>query len=161
MKAALDIKAMANPAFGSLIVREIVKGHMEQDGKPLSIAVTFVSVPLVFSPKYLGDVFSNSNKSTGFVNWIGRHPEIIPGFPVRVKALKTYVISSLNFGLRHQIFSLNNASLASFKKGLKKEPRWPASDDRGELLRSANKLGFWINNVSSLSTIYASLGVKP
>jgi len=120
-----------------------------------------LAVPLVFTPTDLGDVFAGSNKRTGFVSWISRHPEILPGFAKRTKALGPYVVDSLMFGTRHHVLAVKQAGLRPDVEGLTKEPGWSSRDERGGLLRRADRLGFWLAGVSSVATLYSTLGVRP
>lgn len=152
---------MANPAFGAIVLRSVVKGYEEFAAAPTPISVTFLAVPLVFTPTDLGEVFTGSNKRTGFLPWISRHPEILPGFAKRTKALAPYVIESLMFGTKHNFLAVEQGGVRPETEGLIKEPDWSSRDERGKLIRNADRLGFWLAGVSSITTLYSTLGVRP
>ena len=161
MKTSIDILAMANPAFGAILLRSVAKGYKEFADAPIPLPVAFLAVPLVFTPTDLGEVFTGSNKRTGFLPWISRHPEILPGFAKRTKALAPYVIESLTFGTQHHFLAVEQEGVSPDTEGLIKEPDWSSRDERGKLLRNADRLGFWLAGVSSIATLYSTLGVRP
>ena len=161
---AIDIYAHLNPAFGALVFYDFTKAFMAAGHQPDSFGPTFphyfLALPILYSKKGR-DSFVGANKSTGFLNWLERHPEIRIGFADEVRAGKPITHKALVFAVAHGLLDTDGWHYQTVEKPPWRSPGWKVgTDERGEMLSNARSLGTWMAKVS-LPDIFLALGVRP
>ncbi len=161
MSESLDIFAAGNPAFMSLVLRAFVLGVEDAGNGPPSLPVLYLVPPFVLSSS-LYETFEGTNKVTGFFGWFSRSPEVVVGLAERIRNTAEFCARGILLGCRQGFLSVDeNLKVTASKRGLRKNPAWKASDERGRALRDAGRLGAWIGGVGSERVVFATLGVCP
>lgn len=163
MSSSIDVLAYSNPVLGGLTVNFLARGYSESSNGSLPLDLAYVGVPLILTPrdKRQKSILAGTNKTTGFLNWLDRHPEILPEFGLRARRLKGLVDRWVLFGARYGLLSIDGMGILPNSAGLDREPSWPSSDARGRILLDAKRMGIWFANAGAESTIFAAVGVRP
>jgi hypothetical protein len=162
---ALDIYALTNPAFWALALTQFVVGYQtcEREGNAVACPypLLFLPMPLVFSHEALAR-FRGTNRNTGLVTWLERHPIVRATAAPEIRAAKPYTRAALTFALAHGVLvSPDGWGYCPANERGWKAPAWPIkSDPRGALLQASHRLGQWCSVVDT-TTVFIALGVRP
>ncbi|MBT8421184.1 MAG: hypothetical protein KJO08_10030 [Gammaproteobacteria bacterium] len=162
---AIDIYAHLNPAFGALVFHDFTKGFMagtHQSGPTAGPTFPhyFLALPVLYSRKGRNS-FQGTNKTTGFWNWLERHPEIRIGFADEVRAGKPITHKVLVFSVAYHLLDTDGWHYWTVEKPPWRSPGWKSrTDERGEMLSNARSLGTWMAKIG-LVDIFLALGVRP
>lgn len=162
---ALDIYALTNPAFWALALTQFVRGYQNsaREGKTIACPypLLYLPMPLVFSRDALAR-FQGTNRNTGLMTWLERHPIVRATAAPEIRAAKPYTRRALTFALAHGVLvTADGWGYAPTSAGGWKKPPWPVkSDPRGALLQASHRLGQWCSVVDT-TTVYIALGVRP
>lgn len=162
---ALDIYALTNPAFWSLALTKFVAGYQrstrEKTAAGCPYPLLFLPMPLVYSREALGR-FDGTNRNTGLLTWLERHPIVRATAADEIRAAKPYTQRALTFALAHGAlvtpdgWSYGPSSASRWRKA-----PWPVkSDPRGAVLQACHRLGQWCS-VTDNATIFIALGARP
>lgn len=158
---SLDVYAITNPAFGSLVLRSFATGFCGRQPQGVEFPLLFLPLPIILS-KSISSAFDGTNVRTGLLPWLARHPEVLVGFGDRVCNSREFSREAVAFGLRYQALQVTDGGLTiPSSVGLRREPAYPASDERGRALALADRLGAWMSEVNSTKIVYHSFGIMP
>lgn len=162
---ALDVYALTNPAFWALALTQFVIGYQSGDIENKTIQcpypLLFLPMPLIFSRDALAR-FEGTNRNTGLVSWLERHPIVRATAASEVRAAKSYTRRALTFALAHGVLlSSDGWGYSPASTGGWKKPAWPVkSDARGAMMQASHRLGQWCSGVD-ITTVFITLGVRP
>lgn len=164
-RAALDVYALTNPAFWGLAVAQFVRGFANgargSSKATCPYPLLFLPMPLAFSQEALAR-FEGTNRKTGFVSWLERHPIIRATAPAEIRSSRTYTQRAVTFALAHTLLASSDGwNYQVVEARGWKRPRWPIkSDPRGAVLAASLRLGQWCGDVDP-ATVFLTLGVRP
>src|SRR4051812_15018726 len=106
--SSIDVFAATNPAFCGLIMWSFLErfGNGPDGGCELPLA--FLPLPIVLSEE-LSALFAGTNSTTGYLTWLGRHPEIAAEFAPRMQRTVAMTRQAVVFCLRYSLVRVNEA----------------------------------------------------
>lgn len=154
-----DIYSITNPALGSLILWSFLQGYevSEKDGCPFPLI--FLPLPLVLSQS-IRDEFKGTNAETGLYTWITRKQSILINLDARIQKSSTLTRNAIIFGCTNGILTIQeDGTLLSKNNGLNKSRIKESPDEIKEMINLSKRLGVWLSQVNSTSSILNSLGL--
>jgi hypothetical protein len=143
-----ELERIQNPALGAYAIWQFGLGFQADDGRPASLHLIFVVLPLLFHAKTL-DVIASTRKTSGltlFAAKLGEERENLLAVHERALALRELTLESIVMGIRSKLLSLdyNNALLRA--NSIAKSHSSPALPERLKLIpRCADKVGSWFS----------------
>ena len=150
-----------NPAFTSLLIARAIAHHERSaSAKPMPFPLAFFILPIVLHPG-TRDALPRA-ADTNMFGWITEHPEIKALFPVRAERLTPVTQEALRFAIAHKKFDIQGGQLISGARrfALSATPD-PTTNETNNCLQKAAFLGRWFAASDSVSTIFATWGVRP
>jgi hypothetical protein len=93
---------------------------------------------------------------TYLTTWLGRHPVLRAGFPLRAASLVGNTQEALRFGVRHGVLRVTAEGIGPLvNSGTMEEA------SIRELLKAARLVGRWCAVTGPVPTVYQALGVRP
>jgi len=145
-----EVQAMQNPALGAGLLWRFVCGHSPSSspkGTPLPLA--FVVLPLVFHARTVEEVEGTLAKS-GLRKFQGKFSkkdgDILLSLQPRMLAMRDLTLRSLRIGFRAGLITLVPSEAVLWPRSTTLPPDQPKAVT--ELLKAAEKLGMWCNDVS-------------
>jgi hypothetical protein len=142
-----------NPALLALVIGACAAGYERARHEPIPWVLLFVAAPLVLHGPSRRALPRDTR--THFSTWIARNPDVLAGFPERVRGIAPRVREGLRYGIRYGVLSIENELVhSSFAP--------PSAPDRlDDLVRTARLIGRWLAKLDRPSTAYALLRVTP
>lgn len=158
---SIDIYAATNPAFGALALHAFCSAFKINGShtKP-SYPILFLVLPILFSRKGIA-TFDGTNVTTGFFEWLDRHPQLKLGLAENIRSGIPYTKAALRFAIRHHLLRTDGYEYSPVPNAPWKQYKWLASDERGHFLNCSKRLGSWVAKVPNETTIFHALGVHP
>src|SRR5712671_6322516 len=105
---SIDVYAHTNPAYWALALSRFVVGYEEAtnrgQGTVCAFPLLFLPMPLAFS-REARLRFERTNKKTGLMTWLQRHPSIRATIGAEIVVAKPYTRRALTFALAHNLLS--------------------------------------------------------
>lgn len=158
---SIDVYAATNPAFGALALHAFCSAFTSdgRQSKP-SYPILFLVLPILFSRKGIA-TFDGTNVTTGFFEWLDRHPELKLGLAENIRSGIPYTKAALRFAIRHHLLCTDGYEYSPTSNAPWKQYKWSASDERGHFINCAKRLGSWVAKVPNETTVFHALGVHP
>lgn len=156
----LDIFAETNPAFCSIVLFNFCKGYNAEASDGVDYPLILLPLPIVLS----GDLeisFVNTRVDTGFFSWIDRNPTILLNLTDRIQDTLAITRNAMEFGVSKTILRVvDTGKIQPYAKGLCKKKFPPSSSKVGRAYTNACRLGQWLGQIHSVTTIYNHLGLE-
>lgn len=144
---------LLNPALIGALAAAAAQAYEANKRSRLPWPLLFVIIPIALHrPTRLSLPRSTA---THLSTWVGRHPELMAGFPLRATFLAPYVREGLRFGLRHGILAADPDGLQGLLANVRLQ------GELGQLVNAAAFCGRWLAQMERASTAFALLGVRP
>lgn len=157
MKVAYDIYAETNPAFCTYALVEFVRANLTLNERGPELPTAYLALPLALSGD-LATVFLKTNKNTGLLEWLERSPQVQIGLADRVNASMDIVTEALRFGCFAHILAVKEgARLHLGEKKPKKVGLSILGDGVSQVLKRAERLGYWFAMAGSTRNIFSSM----
>lgn len=146
---------MLNPALLATLLSESARGYCSQArAEAMPLALSFVVLPMVLH-RPTRQVLPR-NTRTYLTIWLGRHPVLRAGFPLRAASLVENTQEALRFGARNGLLAVNGRGVAA-------SARTGSVEDgvTRELVKAARLVGRWCAASGTVATVYQALGVRP
>lgn len=149
---------MLNPALFAALAAAAAEEYQRRSGHYMPWYMSFLVAPLVLH-RSTREVLPRDTR-THMANWVNSHAVIIAGFPARARELVGPVQEGIRFGLRHEVFEIDQDGGL---RGALSESARPerASGDLSALIRAAGLVGRWLTKLDQPATAFALLGVTP
>lgn len=157
MKVAHDIFAETNPAFCAHVIAAFSKGYHSISEARVDLALCYVALPITLSGE-LTSTFGGSNRNTGLLEWLRRHPVIQIGLSERIDGSLDIVTAAVRFGCFSKILTMDmSGRIAPGVQRLKR----PAdlSDEIRNVFKHSERLGIWMAMAGSTRTTLDMMGV--
>lgn len=155
-KDSEDIFSATNPAFCALIIHYFLEGFGETNKNGTDYPILFLPIPILLS----GDIMSTlkqSNKTTGFLNWITSHPTVKLGFSERVENTAQITKNAILFASANGLLSASESG-HFFSLGKVKEQEMKKLNLNSYTV-IAERFGYWVGKLNSTKTLFYSLGI--
>ena len=154
-----DTYAMTNPALTSILLWQFAKSYGEAKGAAPSLPLAFIVLPIAMSRPATRS-FTGTNKTTGFLTWLGRKPELMIDLPASIAGTRELTSEALCFGITYGLFTINaDGALQANPKAIAFKSRF-REDERVDMIRAAHRLGTWTSHLPD-HAIFFSLGIVP
>ncbi|NVN09759.1 three component ABC system middle component [Nguyenibacter vanlangensis] len=156
---AYDLYAETNPAFGAYLLVSFVRGFAGANAKGPELPVAYLALPLAISGD-LESAFDHTNRKTGLQEWLERSPQIQINLAERLNNSMDFVSGAVRFGcFSHTVQLTKGARLTVGTRMLKKDLTFGLSSELAQVVRYADRLGYWCATAGSTKTIYDMLGL--
>ena len=147
-----------NPAFCGAILLRSVLGYEEVDSSGMPFSLAIVVLPLCLHKETREKLIL---KPKGYLlKTIVENPQILIGFPERVKELLPYTFEALGFAMHLNSFVVTETGKLKFQKGgIRKTIE--GTQETTECQRVAGLIGKNFAKIGDRVTIYTLLGIKP
>jgi len=149
-----------NPAFCAELLARTVGEYHKNRQKPVSIATTYLVLPLVLHAPTRDALPGRSN--TAFGTWLAEHTSMLTEFPLRTTRLQPVSREAVIFAIRHRVLKIADGGLAPGEKAIRLSAKPTPSTDEVDSVRSAAMLlGRWFASQVTESAILQGFGVAP
>ena len=154
-----DTYAMSNPALTSILLWQFAKSYRDAKGSAPSLSLAFIVLPIAMSRSAI-ESFTGTNKTTGFLTWLSRKPELIVELSSTIADARGLTSDALCFGIAYRLFTINaDGALEATPKAVTFTTRW-REDARVDMVRAAHRLGTWTSHLPD-HAVFFSMGVAP
>lgn len=154
MKIAHDIFSETNPAFGAYAVVSFTKAYLSVNGDGPELPKIYLALPVALSGD-LSRTFDGTNKKTGLSEWLVRSPQAEIDLAERVNATMGIVTEAIRFGCFARVLRLGiNARITIGDQKLKKSAMTALSAESTQVLKRAERLGFWFASAGSTQAAF-------
>ena len=154
-----EIANLFNPAFCAIVLRQSVRGFVQEKGEGLPFALAFLVLPIVLH-KRTRELLPKSI-ATKMHPWIQDHQDVRVGFAGRCCALLPHTQEAI-------VFAATNDLLAMSANGRIEAPQvplpsasWPDDSEPAVCISRARFVGRWLSTAGDVATIFAMWGVRP
>lgn len=159
MSVAHDIYAETNPAFVACALIAYTRAFSSITLEGPEVPTAYLALPVALSGE-LGQAFSATNKNTGLLEWLERRPEVRVGLAERINASMFIVTEAIRFGCFTRVLRLReDARLALGERNLKKRYLAGLSQEPSEVIKRAERLGYWFAAAGSTRNIFDIIGL--
>ena len=159
MNATHDVYSETNPAFCVYILTTFTTAYLLTRGDGPQIPSIYIALPISLSGD-LKDTFAGTNRKTGLSEWIERSPQVQIGLAERVNNSMGIVTEALRFGcFTGTLKIVQEARLQLGDRKLQKGPIKTLSGESSQVIKRAERLGFWFAAVGSTRTLFDIVGL--
>ncbi|WP_116313793.1 three component ABC system middle component [Cupriavidus taiwanensis] len=162
-KASVEYRALFNPAFCAVLLREACLGaereSKSRDVEPLSFAASFLVLPAVLHEPIRRAL--PKSIATSFATWLAENPIIRSQFAAVATVTKDITKNGLLFGATHGALRLDAGSVRTAGSMKIQAPEFDeANSDIGRCLRAARFMGRWLALAGNTTTTLALIGMR-
>ena len=154
-----EIARLLNPAFCSLIIREAVRGFIEQSSVGMPYPLAFLVLPIVLH-RSTRDALPSS-VATKMHPWIEENQQVQVDFAKRCAAIVEHTREALLYGTANELFEFSDGAQIVIQRKRLKLPPWPTDSEPMACLEQARFLGRWLSRAGNTATVFAMWGVRP
>jgi Family of unknown function (DUF6521) len=160
MKTAHDVYSETNPAFCTYALVSFVKTYTSVNAHGPEVPTVYLSLPVALSGE-LGSTFLSTNKNTGLLEWLGRNPQVQIGLAERVNACMEIVTESVRLGCFTGVLKIDEgARLLLGNRTLNQSAANALKDEPAQVLKRAERLGYWFAMSGSTRTVFDIMGLS-
>jgi hypothetical protein len=150
---------MSNPALTSVLLSEFVRTYQAAGHGAPTLPLVFIVLPIAMSRSTVAS-FAGTNRSTGFLTWLSRNPQLSLQIPSKVRLAREITGEALSFGLAYGLLQVTaEGTLQATKKRIKLD-RKNINEERMSMVAVARNLGAWTSQLSDVM-VFFSLGMVP
>ncbi|WP_369252948.1 three component ABC system middle component [Geodermatophilus amargosae] len=157
--ATPEQRALFNPAFISVLAHACATGFLARAERGMPLPYFYLSLPIALHAR---DRQVLPGTTGAYMSaWIRGNPEVLAGFPSRVRSLRAIISQGLVFSLRHQALAAANDGLAP--RPLRRRPKLlQPTEDWSGCVKAASFMGRWLGSqqTDTASTL-ALWGLRP
>ncbi|SLJ92896.1 MULTISPECIES: three component ABC system middle component [unclassified Paenibacillus] len=154
-----DIYTITNPALGSFVLWSFLQGYDSKNKKGCPYILLFLPLPMVLSENIRND-FRGTNSATGLYTWVSRNQKSLLRLSEKVEKTSSISKEAVMFGVENKILQFqDDGTLIAINKGLIMKKMNSLSDELKEIASASRKLGKWMSEMESSSSILISLGL--
>lgn len=155
-KRPLEVANLLNPAFCSLLIRDMVAGYTKTSGSSMDFPLAFLVLPIVLH-KATREALPRTTV-TKFHVWFQGHQELRVGFVPRAQSLVPFTREAIIFGMQRH-------ALAVDEQGLLTAPKFrfrqiTESTEMTICRERASFLGKWLGAAGSASHVLSAWGMS-
>lgn len=157
----IEIANLVNPAFGTVVLYEGIKGYMEATKSTgIPYVLIYFLFPLVFN-KSIRETLPRSSKSK-LQSWVQNHPEHIPYIQRTFGEYEILTNEALRFGIRKNTLAKVDGQLFTYqtqKRLMSKKYAGEFETDVNHIRISAKKVGKLLAQAANEVSVYFWFGV--
>lgn len=159
MRIAHDLYAETNPAFCTYAAFGFCREYCSVNPEGPTVSLLYLALPIAMS-RDAERSFSETNKRTGLLAWVNRYPDVRLNLSTRLDASLGIVSASLRLGLISRVLALSD--VAAINLGPRVPSKAPVNrlpQEPKNVIRRAERLGYWMGEGGSAGSIFSALGV--
>ncbi|CAJ1777856.1 hypothetical protein HLBENOHH_00418 [Aeromonas dhakensis] len=159
MKLAYDLFAETNPAYCSYVLNTFVSAYENVKATGPEIVLGYCALPLALSGDLI-HTFNGTNKSTGLLVWLQRHPEIKVELSERINSSLGIFTETLKYGSFSKLLIVTEDGL--LKTGSEKTNKMAIkrlTQDSQVAFNNARLLGTWFATTGTARTALNMMGL--
>lgn len=154
-----DVYTITNPVLGSIVLWSFLQGYESNSERGCFYPLLLLPLPLVLSESIRNE-FKGTNSATGLYTWVSRNQKVLLRFNERVKKTNQFSKKAIVFACSNKIMHFQeDGTLISSNKGIIKKNMNSLSSELKEMLSVSKRLGYWMSQMDSPSSILNSLGL--
>lgn len=154
MKLSHDIFSETNPAFGAYAIVHFTSAYLSVTTSGPEVPKVYLALPIALSGD-LSHTFEGTNRNTGLFEWLERNTQVGVGLSGRVNASMDIVTEAIRFGCFTRILSFReDARINLGDQKLKKRAVASLSKESSQVLKRAERLGYWFASAGSTQAIF-------
>jgi hypothetical protein len=159
MTIAHDIYSETNPAFCAYALVAFTKTYLSVNAIGPEAPIAYLSLPVALSGD-LGSAFLGTNKNTGLREWLERSPQVQIGLAERVNGSIDIVTEAIRFGCFTRVLNFDkDAHLGLGDKKIKTIAAKGLGEEPAQVLKRAERLGYWFATAGSTRTVFDIMGL--
>lgn len=156
---AHDLYAETNPAFCAYLLATFASVYEEEKATSPEVVLSYTALPLALSGD-LEHTFNSTNKATGLLEWLQRHPEIQIELLTRINASMDIVTEAIRYGCFAQLITLTaEGQLRSGPKATNKAAIKRLCQENQAAFKQATLLGAWFATAGTARTTLNMMGL--
>lgn len=154
-----DVYAETNPAFCAFVLVEFISGFVSVNAHGPEVPLAYLSLPLALSGD-LSDTFEKTNKNTGLMEWVERHPKIHVGLGHRTNGSMTIVTDAIQFACFSNVVTMTpEARLLCGSRKIKKSATKNINPATANAIKHGARLGIWFAKSGSARAVFDTIGL--
>jgi hypothetical protein len=159
MTVAHDIYAETNPAFCACALVAFTTAFISINTYGPEVPAVYLSLPVALSGDLSGS-FVGTNKNTGLLEWLERSPQVQIGLADRLNASIDIVTEAIRFACFTGLLRFDEkACLTLGDRKVKKSSIDRLSDEPGQVIKRAERLGYWFAKAGSTRAVFDMTGL--
>lgn len=159
MTIAHDIYSETNPAFCACALVAFTKTYLSANARGPEVPIAYLSLPMALSGD-LGTSFLGTNKNTGLLEWLERSPQVQIGLAERVNGAIDIVTEAIRFSCFTRVLKFDEAArLVLGDKKIKTSAAKGLGEEPAQVLKRAERLGYWFATAGSTRTVFDIMGL--
>jgi len=159
MIVAHDVYSETNPAFCAYAIVAFTAAFIAVNNHGPELPVVYLSLPVALSGD-LGHSFEGTNKNTGLLEWLERNPCIQIGLTDRLNGSMSIVTEAIRFGCFSRVLAVNKGvRLILGARKIKKTAVKGLREETAQMLKHAERLGYWFAAAGSSKTVFYMMGL--
>lgn len=159
MTTAHDIYSETNPAFCACALAAFTKTYLSIRANGPEVPIAYLSLPIALSGD-LASAFLGTNKNTGLLEWLERSPQVQIGLVERVNGSLAIVTEAIRFGCFSHVLKFDEgARLGMGDRNIKASAARALREEPGQVLKRAERLGYWFAKAGSTRAIFDMMGL--
>ncbi|MGP8270474.1 MAG: three component ABC system middle component [Terracidiphilus sp.] len=159
MMIAHDIYSETNPAFCAYALIAFIKTYLSVNASGPEVPIAYLSLPVALSGD-LGTAFLGTNKNTGLLEWLERSPQVQIGLAERVNGSINIVTEAIRFGCFTRVLRFDEAArLGLGDKKIKTSAAKGLGEEPTQVLKRAERLGYWFATAGSTRAVFDIMGL--
>lgn len=159
MTAAHDTYSETNPAFCAYALIAFIKAYLSLNAQGPDLPAPYLSLPVALSGEF-GSAFLGTNKNTGLLEWLGRSPQVQIGLAERVNGSIDIVSAAIRLGCFTRVVALEGGvRLRLGDRKIKASAVKAMSEEPTQVLKRAERLGYWFAMAGSTRAVFDMMGL--
>lgn len=159
MRMAHDVYAETNPAFCAHALVAFAAAFQSINDEGPEMPLVYLALPIALAGD-LGQTFNGTNKNTGLLEWLNRHPQVQLGLADLVNSSMEIVTEATRFGCFTNLLVLSSsARLSVGARKVKRSAVGALSESPAQSIKRAGRLGFWFASAGSARTVFDMVGL--
>lgn len=159
MMVAHDVYAETNPAFCASVLAAFTGAYVSLSEGGLELPACYIALPVALSGD-LAATFNGTNRNTGLLEWLTRSPQVQVGLAERINASMNIVTEAVRFGcFAHLLVLGKDGRVCLGVQKVKKSTLNKLHDEPAQVIKHAERLGYWFAMAGSTRTAFDMMGL--
>lgn len=159
MSVAHDIFSETNPGFCACVLVAFTTAYTSINVHGPEIPSAYLSLPVALSGD-LWKTFEGTNKNTGLLEWLERSPQVQIALADRLNASMSMVTEAIRLGCFSRVLRIDtSARLGLGDQKLKKAALSALGPESAQVIRRAERLGYWFATAGSTRSVFDMMGL--
>ncbi|KAB1640423.1 DUF6521 family protein [Adlercreutzia muris] len=155
---AEEVAYLLNPAFCGVVLCQFIETYQQKKEGSVPVALLYIVLPLVLFPEARSSI-SDRKK---FANWACENQRIVHLFAKRARALVFAASEAIELLMACGVIAADeDGEFRLVSDNVLRRARKRNKGELHECVKKAEQVANWFARTSSVSAVYATLGVRP